>query len=135
MATDFSVFGADQFDTKRWINDIIRKGKADGQRLDPFLQTLVMKLQLLSNDVNTALEQTTTQMLSAMPAVVKEVEKVSRDAEQIKKEVAETLEEIAELERVGKPTVAELTSLHEIKVKYFSSLFFSKKRHFWTDLS
>ena len=63
-------FEADTFEAKSWINAQIRAsggGSASGSSSSAVVQTLVMKLQLMSADVQSSLAQSSTELFAALP--------------------------------------------------------------------
>ena len=79
---DFSSFSDANFDAKAWINDAIKASKSDGT--ETFVSSMILKLQLLSQEVSSSFEETSSQTLVRMPRALMEIERMSKEAKNLR---------------------------------------------------
>nr|CAD7574358.1 unnamed protein product [Timema californicum] len=76
---DIAAFSDDNFEAKAWINKTFKSAEAQENK-DAFVSSLVMKLQLYVQQVNSALEDTSQQVLQSLPRVMRDTELLHQEA-------------------------------------------------------
>ncbi|KAG9349861.1 hypothetical protein JZ751_026214 [Albula glossodonta] len=113
---DFSKFLDDDFDVKDWVNGAFKMvqkdapGKADGHAA-----TLVMKLQLFIQEVNNAIEESSSQALQNMPRVLRDVEALKQEASFLKEQMVLVKEDIKKFEQDTVQSMQVLVEIDQVK--------------------
>eukprot|EP01012_Entosiphon_sulcatum_P014286 TRINITY_DN19335_c0_g1_i1.p1 TRINITY_DN19335_c0_g1~~TRINITY_DN19335_c0_g1_i1.p1 ORF type:complete len:682 (+),score=172.69 TRINITY_DN19335_c0_g1_i1:63-2108(+) len=113
---DFTSFGEESFNAKKWINDALRASGTDGA--EAFVSTMVMKLQLMSQEVSSSFEESSTQALVRMPRAQMEVDRVAKEARGLRQTLSQMLQaEVTEAQSETAKSIDRMNALHEVKRK------------------
>lgn len=113
---DVSAFSEDTFDAKEWINCTFKSAEAQENK-DAFVSSLVMKLQLYVQQVNSALEETSQSVLSSLPRVHRDSQLLYQEALALKEKMATVKQEIAKVEECTVSSIESLERLDRIKTQ------------------
>ncbi|KAI4489402.1 hypothetical protein M0802_011157 [Mischocyttarus mexicanus] len=113
---DVSAFSEDTFDAKEWINKTFKSNEAQENK-DAFVSSLVMKLQLYVQQVNSALEETSQSVLSSLPRVLRDSQLLQQEALALKEKMASVKQEIAKVEECTVSSIESLERLDRIKTQ------------------
>ncbi|KAK2585977.1 hypothetical protein KPH14_010552 [Odynerus spinipes] len=113
---DVSAFSEDTFDAKEWINRTFKSAEAQENK-DAFVSSLVMKLQLYVQQVNSALEETSQCVLSSLPRVLRDSQLLHQEALALKEKMATVKQEIAKVEESTVSSIESLERLDRIKTQ------------------
>ncbi|XP_046385615.1 conserved oligomeric Golgi complex subunit 7 [Ischnura elegans] len=131
---DISSFSADNFDMKTWINETLRNADSE-ENLENVLSTLVMKLQLYVQQVNSALEDTSQQVLQNLPRVVRDTETLQREAITLGEKMKIVKEEICKVEQDTGQSMVMPERLDRLKTKMLTAKQALHEADNWTALS
>ncbi|XP_029383620.1 conserved oligomeric Golgi complex subunit 7 [Echeneis naucrates] len=113
---DFSKFLDDDFDVKDWVNGAFKVVQKDAPgKADSHAATLVMKLQLFIQEVNNAIEESSTQALQNMPRVLRDVEAVKQEASFLKDQMILVKEDIKKFEQDTVQSMQVLVEIDQVK--------------------
>ncbi|KAL5265157.1 hypothetical protein ACHWQZ_G006040 [Mnemiopsis leidyi] len=104
---DFSKFNDDDFDLKKWVNAALRSEQNPN--------TLVMKLQLLMQEVNGSLEESTTNLLSDIPRVVTEIQGLNNEAVLLRNQMNLVKTDINKVQQETVESMSTVVELDKIK--------------------
>merc|ERR1712166_1502129 len=116
MEAQFSKFGSPNFDVVQWVNQTVEFGQRQ-ESVDAFLSTHVMKLQLLGQEVSSALEQTSAQLQYSLPKSVREIESTKREVSALQSSVAAVVVSLTEVESETLETSTALAELDRVRQK------------------
>ncbi|XP_028395238.1 conserved oligomeric Golgi complex subunit 7-like [Dendronephthya gigantea] len=131
---DFSKFSDENFDAKQWVNAALKR-KDEKTELDAHASGLVMKLQLFIQEVNNALEETSTQSLNNMPRVLRELEVIRQEATLLKEQMRLVKDDIKAVEQNTSESMKMLLDLDEVKSRIQSASHALQEADNWTTLS
>ncbi|CAB4019866.1 conserved oligomeric Golgi complex subunit 7-like [Paramuricea clavata] len=131
---DFSKFSDDNFEVKQWVNAALKR-KDENTELDAHASGLVMKLQLFIQEVNNALEETSTQSLNNMPRVLRELEVIRQEATLLKEQMRLVKDDIKAVEQNTSESMKMLLDLDEVKSRIQSASHALQEADNWTTLS
>lgn len=66
--SEYLAFSGDDFDVKKWINETLEKTEED--QLDTAITSVLTKLQLLSDETGSAIEDCVDRSIAAVPQIV-----------------------------------------------------------------
>ncbi|KAK5613316.1 Golgi transport complex subunit 7 [Crenichthys baileyi] len=113
---DFSKFLDDDFDVKDWVNGAFRMVQKEAPgKADTHAATLVMKLQLFIQEVNSAIEETSNQALQNMPRVLRDVEALKQEASFLKEQMVLVKEDIKKFEQETVQSMQVLVEIDQVK--------------------
>ncbi|RZF38842.1 hypothetical protein LSTR_LSTR015977, partial [Laodelphax striatellus] len=92
---DISSFSDDNFEVKDWINQTFRTAEAQENK-DAFVSSTVMKLQLYVQQVNSALEETSQQVLQGLPRVMRDAKMIHQEALMLREKMQSIRHEIVQ---------------------------------------
>ncbi|KAJ8961428.1 hypothetical protein NQ318_014675 [Aromia moschata] len=110
---DISSFSSDDFDTKVWINDILKT--SENQKEANYTMSLVMKLQLYVQQVNNALEDTSQQVLASLPKIMRDTKNLQQEALALKEKMAIVRQEIEKIEHDTGKSINTIEKLDSMK--------------------
>ncbi|XP_067003846.1 conserved oligomeric Golgi complex subunit 7 [Anabrus simplex] len=113
---DVAAFSEDNFEVKDWINKTFRTAEAQEDR-DGFVSSLVMKLQLYVQQVNSALEDSSQQVLQSLPRVMRDTELLLQEAKVLQEKMQSVKQEIAKVEQDTGQSMAALERIDQIKTE------------------
>ncbi|XP_058958542.2 conserved oligomeric Golgi complex subunit 7-like [Pocillopora verrucosa] len=131
---DFSKFSDDNFDVKEWVNSALRI-RDDRTPIDAHASNLVMKLQLFIQEVNNALEETSTQSVNNIPRVLREIENIRHDASLLKEQMNLVKEDIRVVEENTAQSMKMLMEIDTVKSRMQDASRALKEADNWTVLS
>lgn len=131
---DFSKFSDDNFDVKEWVNSALRI-RDDRTPIDAHASNLVMKLQLFIQEVNNALEETSTQSVNNIPRVLREIESIRHDASLLKEQMTLVKEDIRAVEETTAQSMKMLMELDTVKSRMQDASRALQEADNWTMLS
>ncbi|XP_067057041.1 conserved oligomeric Golgi complex subunit 7-like isoform X2 [Acropora muricata] len=131
---DFSKFSDDNFDVKEWVNSALRI-RDDRTPIDAHASNLVMKLQLFIQEVNNALEETSTQSVNNIPRVLREIESIRHDASLLKEQMTLVKEDIRVVEETTAQSMKMLMELDTVKSRMQDASRALQEADNWTVLS
>ncbi|KAK4882796.1 hypothetical protein RN001_006115 [Aquatica leii] len=111
---DISVFSEENFNTNDWINSILKSIEHKDKK-ENYTMSLVMKLQLYVQQVNSALEQTSQQVLVSLPKIMRDTENLQQDAALLKEKLIIVKDEIIKIENDTGQSLQSLQKLDKIK--------------------
>ena len=76
---DYDAFSDESFDVQDWVNSAMQ-ARVEGDSVDTHISTLVMKLQLHAQDIESSIEDGMTQMLASVPRARREISRVESSA-------------------------------------------------------
>ncbi|KDR16116.1 conserved oligomeric Golgi complex subunit 7 isoform X3 [Zootermopsis nevadensis] len=113
---DVAAFSDDNFEVKNWINKTFKSAEAQENR-DAFVSSLVMKLQLYVQQVNSALEDTSQQVLQSLPRVMRDTEILHQEALLLRDKMHSVKQEIAKVEQDTAQSMKTLERIDRIKTE------------------
>ncbi|XP_046996397.1 conserved oligomeric Golgi complex subunit 7 isoform X1 [Schistocerca americana] len=113
---DISAFSEDNFDVKEWINKTFRRAEAQENR-DAFASSLVMKLQLYVQQVNSALEDTSQQILQSLPRIMRDTEILQQEAMLLGEKMNAVKKDIEKVEQDTGQSMATLEHIDHLKTQ------------------
>eukprot|EP00899_Mesostigma_viride_P002758 jgi/Mesvir1/12483/Mv10242-RA.1 len=114
MLVELASFSEDNFDPKAWVN-ASSSGKPPDEPLDRYLSEVEMKLQLLAEDIGSALEENGSHALLRVPRALREIHRVKDDALALRGNVRGILERLEKVETSSSNCVQTLASLDAVK--------------------
>ncbi|RZC34964.1 conserved oligomeric Golgi complex subunit 7 [Asbolus verrucosus] len=109
-----SAFSDDNFDTKAWINGILKNAENQDKK-ENYTMSVVMKLQLCVQQVNSALEETSQQVLMSLPKIIRDTKNLHQEAAVLKEKMAAVRDEIVKIERDTGKSINTIEKLDTIK--------------------
>lgn len=131
---DVSAFSEDTFDAKEWINKTFKTAEAQENK-DAFVTSLVMKLQLYVQQVNSALEETSQSILSSLPRVLRDSQLLQQEALALKEKMVTVKQEIAKVEESTVSSIESLERLDKIKTQLETAKRGLEEADNWTALA
>ncbi|XP_069687138.1 conserved oligomeric Golgi complex subunit 7 isoform X1 [Periplaneta americana] len=131
---DVAAFSDDNFEVKDWINKTFKSAEAQENR-DAFVSSLVMKLQLYVQQVNSALEDTSQQVLQSLPRVMRDTEILHQEALLLRDKMHSVKQEIAKVEQDTGLSMATLEHIDRIKTELQASKQALHEADNWTILA
>lgn len=132
---DLTRFSDPDFDVKEWVNGALRAHKDPTTPLDTYASTLVMKLQLFIQEVNSTIEETSAQIVQGLPKVLRDIESVHQEAEMLKEQMQVVKEDIKLIENNTAHSMKVLVALDGVKTKMVASQKALQEADNWTTLS
>lgn len=111
---DMSAFSDDNFDAKEWINVTFRSPEVKDNR-DAFISSLVMKLQLYVQQVNSALEETSQQVLQSLPRIMRDTDVLQQEALMLREKMKTVREEMSKVQNDTGESLANLEHIDQLK--------------------
>ncbi|XP_026292133.1 conserved oligomeric Golgi complex subunit 7 isoform X1 [Frankliniella occidentalis] len=113
---DMSAFSDDNFDAKDWINATFRTPEVKDNR-DAFVSSLVMKLQLYVQQVNSALEETSQQVLQSLPRVMRDTDVLQQETLLLREKMKTVREEMSKVQSDTGESLATLEHIDQLKMR------------------
>uniref|UniRef100_A0A915IXC0 Conserved oligomeric Golgi complex subunit 7 n=1 Tax=Romanomermis culicivorax TaxID=13658 RepID=A0A915IXC0_ROMCU len=111
---DFSKFTSENFDPADWINDVFQNPEAQ-QNKEHYASNLVMKLQLLIQEVARSLEDTSQQIVHFIPKLNREITVMQQEANLLKSKMLSIERDVQKIEKDTCSTMDSLLHLDEAK--------------------
>lgn len=131
---DLTRFSDPDFDVKEWVNGALRAHKDPTTPLDAYASTLVMKLQLFIQEVNSTIEETSAQIVQGLPKVLRDVESVRQEAQLLKEQMTVVKEDIKLIESNTAHSMKVLVEVDSMKTKMVASQRALQEADNWTTL-
>ncbi|XP_067938360.1 conserved oligomeric Golgi complex subunit 7-like [Watersipora subatra] len=132
---DYSKFLDDSFEPKDWINAAFRANKGTGAANDQYATTLVMKLQLLVQEVNSVIEETSREVVSNLPRVLRDVETIKQEAALLQDQMKHIKQDVQKVEQDTSKSMQALLQLDTIKSRMEQTAEALQQADQWTVLS
>lgn len=113
---DMSAFSDDNFNAKDWINTTFRSPEVK-ENQDAFVSSLVMKLQLYVQQVNSALEETSQQVLQSLPRVMRDTDILQQEALMLREKMKTVREEMTKVQSDTGESLATLEHIDQLKTR------------------
>lgn len=113
---DISAFSDENFEVKEWINKTFRAIDAQENK-NALVNTMVKKLQLYVQQVNSALEDTSQQVLQSLPRIIRDSEMLHQEALLLQEKMKSIKEEIAKVEKDTGESMATLERIDRVKTE------------------
>ncbi|XP_031627851.1 conserved oligomeric Golgi complex subunit 7 [Contarinia nasturtii] len=113
---DIGALSEENFDAVDWINKTLKKTD-DQQNKEAVVSSLVSKLQLYVQQVNSALEETSQQVLASMPRIMTDAQNLQAEACQLKAKMSEIQKDIFQVHQETSASMANLERLDSMKTK------------------
>lgn len=113
---DISAFSDENFEVKEWINKTFRATDAQENK-NALVNTMVKKLQLYVQQVNSALEDTSQQVLQSLPRIIRDSEMLHQEALLLQEKMKLIKEEIAKVEKDTGESMATLEKIDRVKTE------------------
>lgn len=131
---DLSAFSNDNFDAKEWINTTFNSPDAQKNK-EQYATNLVLKLQLMIQKVNSALEDTAQQVLQSLPRVLREVETMRQEAQLLQEQMKTVKEDFIKVERDSTTSMKNLLKIDTVKSRMQEANKALREADNWTTLS
>ncbi|KAK7258183.1 hypothetical protein RIF29_32696 [Crotalaria pallida] len=112
MMVDLGAFSSDNFDPKKWINSASQNRQ---DSLDKHLMDLEMKLQMLSEDIASSLEEQSAASLLRVPRATRDVIRLRDDAVSLRSAVSGILQKLKKAEGSSAESIAALAKVDIVK--------------------
>ncbi|XP_076250469.1 conserved oligomeric Golgi complex subunit 7 isoform X2 [Rhynchophorus ferrugineus] len=112
---DISLFSNDNFDTKAWVNDVLKVAETQEKKDNNYTMALVMKLQLYVQQVNNALENTSQNVLASLPKIVHDSKLLQQEAMILKDKMEQVKGEIIKIEEDTRKSINTIEKLDIMK--------------------
>ncbi|XP_044761910.1 conserved oligomeric Golgi complex subunit 7 [Coccinella septempunctata] len=113
---DITVFSEENFDTKEWLNKILEEGEKQDKK-ENYTMSLVMKLQLYVQQVNKSLEETSQEVLSSLPKIIRNTKQLQEEAEALRFKMGVVQKEITIIENETGKSINTIEKLDNMKNK------------------
>ncbi|XP_034235213.1 conserved oligomeric Golgi complex subunit 7 [Thrips palmi] len=113
---DMSAFSDDNFNARDWINTTFRSPEVKENR-DVFASSLVMKLQLYVQQVNSSLEETSQQVLQSLPRVMRDTDILQQEALMLREKMKTVREEMSKVQSDTGESLATLEHIDQLKTR------------------
>lgn len=110
---DISVFSSDDFDTKDWVNQVLKNAE-NQEKKESYTLSIVMKLQLYVQQVNSALEETSQQVLQSFPNIIRNTKYLQDEAVALKQKMVAVYKEINDVENETGKSINTIEKLDNI---------------------
>lgn len=97
--------------------------------------SLVMKLQLYVQQVNTALEETSQQVLASLPRILRDTKNLQQEALVLKQKMVTVKDEIIKIEHETGKSINTLEKLDRVKTQLYEAKQGLHESDNWTVLS
>ncbi|KAJ6649818.1 Conserved oligomeric Golgi complex subunit 7 [Pseudolycoriella hygida] len=114
---DIEAFSDDTFDAIEWINKTYANASDKHVNKELFLSNLVSKMQLYVQQLNSALEDTSQQVLSAIPKIMKDAQNLQNAAISLKAQMSDVQSNIDQVQRNTGASMQNLEHLDDLKSK------------------
>ncbi|KAL2555979.1 conserved oligomeric Golgi complex component-related protein [Forsythia ovata] len=114
MMVDLSAFSDEKFDPKRWINGAVQQ-RHPQDPLDKHLVDLEMKLQMVSEEIASSLEEQSAASLLRVPRATRDVIRLRDDALSLRSSVASILQYLKKAEGSSAESIATLAKVDTVK--------------------
>uniref|UniRef100_A0A1A9X3Q5 Conserved oligomeric Golgi complex subunit 7 n=1 Tax=Glossina brevipalpis TaxID=37001 RepID=A0A1A9X3Q5_9MUSC len=129
---DMVALSEDKFNAVQWINDNFKnfleenaysskkeneKSDNDNEKAMDFINNYVSKLQLYVQQVNYAIEESSQQLISSMPRIVKEAKSLQTDVQDLQKRMFLMRQEVAAVQEETGECMTTLERLNSMQIK------------------
>jgi hypothetical protein len=111
---DLSVFSANEFNSTRWINQIVDEMQS-GENLEGYISSVGMKLHMAAQDYSEQLETAMMESMSTMPRMVSEINRLQEQLGSVQEEMKVISDHIHSVDDRSVAGVEELSKLDYIK--------------------
>mmetsp|Transcript_5146 Transcript_5146/g.8490 ORF Transcript_5146/g.8490 Transcript_5146/m.8490 type:complete len:941 (-) Transcript_5146:66-2888(-) len=114
---DLEAFSDEDFNVKKWVNETLKRGNVPDENLESYVGSLVLKLQLLSQDLNRSLEEIGTRAVQNLPKTLREIERLKSEASALKSSSISIGGSLKQVEEETRECVATIAAIDTIKHK------------------
>ncbi|KAG9452337.1 hypothetical protein H6P81_005241 [Aristolochia fimbriata] len=114
MMVDLSAFSDEKFDPKKWINNACQS-RHPQDPVDKHLADLEMKLQLLSEEISSSLDEQSTAALLRVPRASRDVIRLRDDAVSLRSAISGILLKLKKAEGSSAAAIASLAKVDTVK--------------------
>ncbi|XP_058104503.1 conserved oligomeric Golgi complex subunit 7 [Magnolia sinica] len=116
MMVDLGAFSDEKFDPKKWINAACQsRHHQEDESIDRHLADLEMKLQLLSEEISSSLDEQSSAALLRVPRASRDVVRLRDDAVSLRSAVSGILVKLKKAEGTSSESVAALAKVDTVK--------------------
>ncbi|XP_037073174.1 conserved oligomeric Golgi complex subunit 7-like [Pollicipes pollicipes] len=131
---DLSAFSDEKFDVKQWVGQVFESPEAK-ENSESHAATVVMKLQLFIQEVNSSLDETSQQVLQSLPRLVRDVEAVRSEASRLREQMSVAKADVVKVEQETAQSMRTLTQLDTVKARMERTCQALREADNWTTLS
>lgn len=111
---NFAAFPEEGFNPTVWINEAF-ESMEPGASYESFASSLVFKLQLFVQEVNSALDETSQQILNNLPKALRESEAIATESQQLKIQLESLKLDLGKVERDSSDSIRSVTDIETVK--------------------
>lgn len=111
---DLNSFSDPMFDAKEWVNKTLRNVDHGGGK-EAAVSSLMVKLQMFYQQINTELEENSQNVMNNLPRVLHDIENVTKEATVLKQKMSSVKQEIANVEKNTGASIESLEKIDKIK--------------------
>lgn len=111
---DLGAFSDKKFDAKKWINNAV-KARHPQDALEKHLVDLEMKLQLMSEEISSSLEEQSSAAILRVPRATRDVVRIRDDAVSLRSSISTILTKIKQAEGSAADSIAALAKVDTVK--------------------
>ena len=111
---DYDAFSEPDFNVQDWVNTALQT-RAEVESVDTHISTLVMKLHLHGQDIESAIEDSMTQMLASIPRAKREISRIEGSATALRTDLGFVTQHLLHTEQTTHGSVGALSLLHRAK--------------------
>ncbi|KAI4458067.1 conserved oligomeric golgi complex component 7 [Holotrichia oblita] len=113
---DISAFSDDNFDTKIWVNEILKSPEGQ-EKKETFTMSLVMKLQLYVQQINAALEEASQEVFISLPKIIRDTQSLQEEGKALQEKMGWVKDQITDIEKDTGDSMKIIENLDYIKTK------------------
>ena len=111
---DYASLEDSTLDVEEWVNSALAQ-QAEGDSIDTHISTMVMKLQLRSQDTSDSIQENMARMLGAVPRTTRGIERIENACVSLKGDLAATSNQLDKVESDTHESIETLSKLHQAK--------------------
>jgi hypothetical protein len=112
--------GGEEMNVKEWVNSAMQQ-RMEGDSIDTHISTIIMKLQLRSQDVSDNVEQLMSQILSAVPRTSREVDRIQNTSTVLKGDLKTVTTHLEKIEGGTHDSIETISVLHRSKTNMLAA--------------
>ncbi|KAH9615861.1 hypothetical protein KSS87_021811 [Heliosperma pusillum] len=116
MMVDLAAFSEENFDAKKWINNAV-EARHPEDPLEKHLVDLEMKLQMMSEEISSSLEEQSSAAILRVPRASREVIRLRDDALSLRSSVFSILDKLKQAEGSAAESIAALATIDTVKCR------------------
>jgi len=120
---DFSAFASDEFDVVEWVDHVVKQSTQDsdkaGAENEAFLATQAMKLQLLSQDLNSSIAYSMSQLITLLPGATRGISQMQMKLDELQRSLKTVKADLddtnSQFEGEANESIVQLEQLDTVK--------------------